>query len=214
MYNPSNPNAGMFQVPQFGSSPLGQWGRNRSLQVPSTPYPQPGGGPTQVPGQPQGPSSAPRTPMQRPQMPSIQGTTPQAPQPLLGNVTSSITPMSVFTPQMTNYAANQAQAEYERAASPNFLMKQYDRPGVSRSAGTASAALPMMAALRGQGASEAANIRASDEMANRQSLLAGQKAQDQEGLSLMSLLSMIQGQGRNNEMNDFGATLQLLQGLL
>jgi hypothetical protein len=214
MLNPNNPNAGMFQVPQFGSSPLGQWGRNRSLQVPSTPYPQPGGGPTQVPGQPQGPSSAPRTPMQRPQMPSIQGTTPQAPQPLLGNVTSSITPMSVFTPQMTNYAANQAQAEYERAASPNFLMKQYDRPGVSRSAGTASAALPMMAALRGQGASEAANIRASDEMANRQSLLAGQKAQDQEGLSLMSLLSMIQGQGRNNEMNDFGATLQLLQGLL
>jgi hypothetical protein len=214
MLNPNNPNAGMFQVPQFGSSPLGQWGRNRSLQVPSTPYPQPGGGPTQVPGQPQGPSSAPRTPMQRHQMPSIQGTTPQAPQPLLGNVTSSITPMSVFTPQMTNYAANQAQAEYERAASPNFLMKQYDRPGVSRSAGTASAALPMMAALRGQGASEAANIRASDEMANRQSLLAGQKAQDQEGLSLMSLLSMIQGQGRNNEMNDFGATLQLLQGLL
>jgi hypothetical protein len=212
-YYPGNPSGGMFKVPQFGSSPLGQWGQNRAAQIPSTPYPQPGGGATQVPGQPQGPMSAPRTPMRGP---SIGGTTPQAPQaqPLLGNVTSSITPMSVFTPQMTNYAANQAQAEYERAASPNFLMKQYDRPGVSRGAGTASAALPMMAALRGQGASEAANIRASDEMANRQSLLAGQKAQDQEGLSLMSLLSMIQGQGRNNEMNDFGATLQLLQGLL
>jgi hypothetical protein len=214
MYNPSNPNAGMFQVPQFGSSPLGQWGRNRSLQVPSTPYPQPGGGPTQVPGQPQGPSSAPRTPMQRPQMPSIQGTTPQAPQPLLGNVTSSITPMSVFTPQMTNYAANQAQAEYERAASPNFLMKQYDRPGVSRGAGTASAALPMMAALRGQGASEAANIRASDEMANRQSLLAGQKAQDQEGRGLMELLSLINSVGQNNQMNDFNLSLGMLRGLL
>lgn len=188
--------------------------------------PGPGmGNDMRVPGQPQGPVG-PNTPppnITRPPMgqwqgiqgrPPITQQTPQQPQSLLGNVTGTITPMSIFSPQMTNQAANLAQSDYERAASPNYLLKQFDRPGVSRSAGSMSAAIPLMAQLRGQGALEAANVRAGDEMANRQSMLQGQVAQGNEGLNLMQLLSQLQNVGRQNDYNTFSNGLGLLRGFL
>lgn len=214
MYRPNYQGGGMGYHP-----PQGPW---QTPTLFSQPQVGPGfGNDMRVPGQPQGPSG-PNGPVQRPsaggyQRPPLsqfQQPQQQQPQSLLGNVTGTIQPMSLFTPQMTNQAANLAQADYERAASPNYLLKQFDRPGVSRSAGSMSAAIPLMAQLRGQGALEAANVRAGDEQANRQSMLQGQQAQNAEGMGLFQLLSLIQNQGRANEFNSFQNGLGLLRGLL
>lgn len=131
--------------------------------------------------------------------------------PTYGNITASIQPQqNVFSPQLTNMAANQAQAEADRFASLPEILKQFDRPGVSRGPGTVSMALPQMAAIRSQGAESAAGIRAGDQLANRQMQLAGQQAQDTEGLGLASMLRRLWGIDQSNQMNDFNLATGML----
>lgn len=130
----------------------------------------------------------------------------------VGNVTGSITPTGVYTPEMTNAAANQAEAEAMRASSLPGLLKQLDRNGVSRSAGSVAAVMPQMAQYQQQGAYDANQIRASDEVANRQSMLNGQIAQDQEGLGLMSLLRQLYGINQSQDTRNLNLGASLLGG--
>jgi len=184
----------------------------------STPYPPPPGSPWQQPqfGLPNA-NQAPYGHWYNNDVRMFGGTpsAPQSPQPpaapTYGNITASIQPQqNVFSPQMTNMAANQAQAEADRYASLPEILKQFDRPGVSRGPGTISMALPQMAAVRSQGAESAAGIRAGDQLANRQQQLAGQQAQDAEGLGLAGMLRRLWGIDQSNQMNDFNLATGML----
>jgi hypothetical protein len=151
----------------FGHSPPGTviWGAPKTN--PNAPA---------VGGTPQGPA-APGTP----------GGAPGGPP----TVQTSITPTPIYTPQMTNQAVNQSFA----TAMPdlNSVVKQFDRPGVSRSAGTLAAAMPQMAEGALTAMQAQAEIPLQDMMANQQHLLAGETAREQEGLDLANLLAR-QGQ--------------------
>lgn len=150
--------------------------------------------------QPQGPSNNPTS--------SQMG--PASQFPMTGTVNSSITPTGVYTQRQTNAAANQAESEAMRSSSLPSLLKQLDRPGVSRSAGSVAAVMPQMAASQQQGMFDAAQIRQQDELANRQSMFGGQVAQDQEGLGLMNILRQLYGIGQQQDTRNLNMGLGMM----
>lgn len=128
--------------------------------------------------------------------------------PNTANVATSIQPQQLFNPSDT--AAMVAARAAQSMTDPNFLMKQFSRPGRSNDAGTLSLTFPQIANANSQTALAQQQIPFNDAMANSQFLLQGQQAQGQEGLALANLLRRVTG------TNDFldNQQLQALSGLL
>lgn len=155
--------------------------------------------------------------------PGGQSETPQPlpwqPSPTGGqsSVTTSITPGTIYSPQATQHAVNQARATAAMNANPLFAQKQFDRPGLSRSAGTMAAAIPTIADALAAGRSAATALPFADASANAAHLLAGQTARDQEGLGLaginQSLSAMMQNFDQGQKQQQYSLLMQLLQGI-
>ena len=133
-----------------------------------------------------------------------------------GNQTigTSINPRPMFDSGQTQRAINQLAAAEVMPADPNFAMKRFTRPGMSRDAGTLAAATPSIArGVVGMQRAQAAQPL-MDELANRNFMLQQQNQQGQEGLGLFDLLRRQQqiGDYRNSQM--ISPLLQaLLQGV-
>src|SRR5690606_33046579 len=143
--------------------------------------------------------------------PAVQQTvpvSPAGPRPPAPQVNTSINPNDIYTPRMARAAANHAYAQAFQRANPVALMKQYDRPAVSRSAGTMSAILPEMSALLSNAREMATLIPFQDAAANAQHRLQGQIARESEGQSLMETQLARQ---RMFDEAEFGRQQQLLQ---
>jgi hypothetical protein len=118
--------------------------------------------------------------------------TPGGPAPGQAPVTTSIDPSGVYNRSQTQGLINQLAADQFMNADADYLMKQYQRPGMSRDAGTLSRVMPAI----GEAEANVANIQAMqpmlDDLVNRQQLLAGQTAQGQEGIALANILAQLQ----------------------
>lgn len=107
----------------------------------------------------------------------------------LPKVETTVTPQDVYTPAMTRQATNLGVAQAQSAANPRFAQKQFDRPGVSRSAGSMSAAMPQIMGARSQAAQIPIQQGFTDAATNAQNRLQGETARESEGLGLGSLLA-------------------------
>lgn len=142
------------------------------------------------------------------------GTSPTSPGQSLFNVQTSITPEPMYSAQQTQYAKNQAMADAYQQSSMPWLLKQFDRPGSSRSAGTMAAALPQYAqGIAGAGLAQQA-IPFQDAAANAQQLLQGQTAREQEAQGLAGVLAGFQGSNLNFQTAQRNQLLNLLQQLI
>ncbi len=130
------------------------------------------------------------------------------------NVQTSINPSGVFNQNQTQQSINQTRALAQQHADPRSAMKQFDRPGVSRSAGTMQAAMPQIVQGRAQAAMAPATIGLQDAQTNAQQLLQGQTARENEGLSLAGLLGQQQQIGINERNQMLNPLLQYLQGII
>lgn len=137
-----------------------------------------------------------------------------------GQITTSIQPQPIYEPWMTQYATSQLQADQLRSADPFYAQKAFDRPGVSRSAGTLSAAMPGIARARAASRAIGAGVPMADAIANAGNVLGGQLEREQEALGYGSLYARIlagqlgfdraqQGQGLTN----LGTVGSLLAGI-
>lgn len=184
---------GMFQ-PGYGGQraggPFGMLNANWNNQDPSNLFAQPLGGQSQ---------SAPA---------------PQQPQSTTPNIQTTITPQNVFTPQQTTSAVNQAIAQAQMQANPRLLMKQLDRPGVSRSAGQLAAIAPQAQDIMSQAALAAQQIPFSDAATNAQNMLRGETARDQEGLGLAQILAQMNAANQGYETSGNLGILGIIQSLL
>lgn len=139
----------------------------------------------------------------------MNGVVPPQPQQLppgTGQIQTSITPRNVFSDHLTRAASNQAQADAQVLADPRTAMKQFDRPGVSRSAASLYRSMPSIVAALQQGAESSAGIPLADYATNQQNMMAGEVARNQEFQALANLLL------QNQSIADFQR--YGLQGLL
>jgi hypothetical protein len=116
---------------------------------------------------------------------------------------------------MTQQASNRAFDE--NVIDMRTAMKQGDRPGVSRSAGSVSSALPIVGQGMIQGMQARAAIPLQDNIANQQHLMAGEVAREQEAQDLASLLarqSQIQNQAGLGLQRQNVSLLDALMGQL
>jgi hypothetical protein len=130
-------------------------------------------------------------------------------------VQTSINPAPLYTPAMTNQAANRAFDE--NLVDMRTAMKLGDRPGVSRSAGSISSALPIVGQGLQAGMQARAAIPLQDEIANQQHLFGGEVAREQQGLDLASLLArqqQIQNQANLGLQGQNISLVNLLAGLM
>lgn len=146
---------------------------------------------------------------------------PAAAPPLPGTqsqVQTNITPQSIYTPEMTQWAVNQAVAD--NTPDLRNAMKQFDRPGVSRSAGTMAAAMPAVAASQLAQREAAANIPFLDNMANQKHMMSGEIARENQALEMGNLLNRLNSTrqqqylgGRQNDLSQLAQNSSLLQSL-
>jgi len=123
---------------------------------------------------------------------------------VMGSFQSSITPSEIYPEWMTTVASNTAQAQADQASNLPYLMKMFDRPGISRSDAHMAAALPFAADAQIQGATARAQIPFEDAMANQRNLFLGQVARENESLqagNLLARLAEAQQQARLNALN-------------
>lgn len=135
------------------------------------------------------------------------------------NIQTNISPSPIYTPNMTQLAVNQAVAD--NTPDLRNAMKAFDRPGVSRSAGTVAAAMPTVAASQLAQREAAATIPMLDEIANQKHQLAGEVAREQQALEMGNLLNRLnqtrqqqQIGNAQNQLGQLGNGLSLLQSLL
>lgn len=126
----------------------------------------------------------------------------------IGQVGTTITPQQLFSPADTAARLSAQAASFDN--NPNFLMKQFSKPGRSNDIGTLSLTMPQMAAAGAGMANAIQQVPFEDAMANNQFLLQGQQAQGQQGLGMANLLRQLQGS--NDYANN--STMQALIGLL
>lgn len=140
--------------------------------------------------------------------------TGQSPGQSLFNVQTSIEPQPIYSPQQTQYAKNQAMADAYQQSSMPWLLKQFDRPGMSRSAGTVAQALPQYAqGMASAGLAQQA-IPFQDAAANAQNMLQGQVAREHEAQGLAGVLAGFQGSNLNFQSAQQNQLLSLLSQLM
>lgn len=175
---------------------------------------------TQAPAAPVVPQWTPppqpeRAPWQPPAMPSgtfvnmmggsFGGAQQPAPRPApsLASVTTTPRPTEVFNAAQTRGQTNQAINAALMAGDPDVAMKRFDRPGISRSAGTYASAIPQMAAAQSNAAQAMMHTPLMHELLNRNVAAQGQAQQGEEALSLFDLLR------RNQQVQDYRLTSTL-----
>jgi hypothetical protein len=126
-------------------------------------------------------------------------------------INPSINPQAIYSPEMTKHAVNQAVA----ANTPDLrsAMKMFDRPGLSRSAGTVSAAMPFVAEQALAGRQAASEIPLRDEIANQRHLLSGEVAREGEVQGLYDLLNRLNSLNQRNYLSDLNRNLSLADSL-
>lgn len=131
----------------------------------------------------------------------------------VANITTSINPRSIYSPQQTAYAKNQAVADSMKRASMPYAMKQYDKAGMSRGAQSIYRSLPKVTQAYGDAAMARGAIPLADEAANQQNMLRGEIAQ---GLEFNQLARLLLGnQSLNNwvAQSNLGGVGGLLSGI-
>lgn len=143
---------------------------------------------------------------------------PAAPYSNQSQVQTNITPQSIYTPEMTQWAVNQAVAD--NTPDLRNAMKQFDRPGVSRGSGTMAAAMPAVAASQLAQREAAANIPFLDNMANQKHMMSGEIARENQALEMGNLLNRLNSTrqqeylgGRQNDLSQLAQNSSLLQSL-
>ena len=140
----------------------------------------------------------------------------QGSQPQYGDlqIQTAIQPKPIYSPQLTQQAMSRIGATNRQQGNLLYNMKQFDRPGVSRSAGTMAAALP--GAVGGQVAADSgmANQFLDDRVANEQNMLMGQIARDREGLGLGNLFARMREGDHRQYMSNLNNTSGLLARML
>lgn len=112
--------------------------------------------------------------------------------PGISDVTSSIDPSGVYNSGQSQKAINQYAAQRFTEANPDYLMKRFSRPGLSRDAGTLSRVMPQVGQAQGDVAFMQQAQPLMDQLANQQQLLQGQLGQGQEAIGLANLLASLQ----------------------
>lgn len=139
-----------------------------------------------------------------------------------GQINTSIQPQPIYEPWMTTHAVSQLQADQLRGADPFYAQKAFDRPGVSRSAGTLAAAMPEIAQRRAAVRQIGAGVPMNDALANAGNVIGGQIEREQEALGYGSLYArMLSGQlgfdraqaGQSNQnIGTIGSLLSAIYG--
>lgn len=93
----------------------------------------------------------------------------------------------VYTPTMTQQAVNQARAQAAMSANPEWIARQYDRPGMLRSGATMARVVPQVAQASAQGDFAASQIPFQHGLANQQNALAGQVQGSQQAQGLANI---------------------------
>lgn len=130
------------------------------------------------------------------------------------NINTGIQPAPVYSPQMTQNAMSQIGAENRQQGNLLYNMKQFDRNGISRSAGTVAAALPGDIRSQVSADSGMANQFLDDRVANEQNMLMGQIARDREGLGLGNLFARMREGDHRQYMNNLNNQSGLLSRML
>ena len=130
-------------------------------------------------------------------------TTPASPGGLFGN-----TP--VFSPQDTARSEYTIRAGADRASNLPFVMKQFDRPGMSRGAGNVASAAAQIASTQSQGRENAANQFVDDYMTNQRFALDAQMARERERLGLGNVEARLQEMIQRQQLGQTGGLLQML----
>lgn len=143
------------------------------------------------------------------------GQNPQ-PQPGVGgaHINTSITPGGIYSPLQTRAATNQAIAAQHAMADPYTQLKQFDRPGSSRSSANAALAMPGIQAGRLGAAQASFEIPFRDAQANLQHLLAGETAREGEALDWGSILARMMEQQSRLRTSQLGQGVGILDFLL
>lgn len=140
---------------------------------------------------------------------------PAQPTPGLGQVSSNINPTTVFSPQMTQQAINQARATGYQNANLRYQEKPFMNPGVGfGSAGMMSAAMPQVAQAMSAVNSAGPTQHFSDAMTNAHQMLQGQQAQGGDVLGQYGNLQQLQGQNRGQALWGQGAGMDALGQLM
>lgn len=115
-------------------------------------------------------------------------------------------PQSLYSPLFAQRAVNQMAADKFMQSDPQFLQKQFSRPGVSRDAGTLASIAGPMAQAAGDVAFGSRNIPFTYELLNRQHDLGQQRMRSQEAIDLANILAGFQG----NQSAGLSALMSLL----
>lgn len=113
----------------------------------------------------------------------------------------------MYSPEYTQYQQN---AILGQVPDLNELMKQYDRPGVSRSAGNVMRAANERAQMQAAARIQAATVPLQNHIGNVQQMLAEQIARENETYGIGSRLGSFQDNAVANQNN---ILLRLLGGL-
>ena len=100
------------------------------------------------------------------------------------NITTSITPQGVYSPESTQAATNQQMADISARNGLRTLLHSTDRPGVSRSASSIAAVMPDIADARAQSGYSQQAIPFGDAAKNAQNMLQGQQNRAGEFMGL------------------------------
>ena len=134
--------------------------------------------------------------------------------PAMNYAQTSIQPRQVYSPGLTKRAVNQGRASLARQFNPLALAKQFDRPGVSRGPQTGARLAPLMAQGFAANAALGPNLRFADDSANRQMMLQGQAARDQEAGQWGDLMSRGQDAFWQSNFGNIQTLLNLLSGFM
>lgn len=132
----------------------------------------------------------------------------------IGNIQTSIQPKPIYQPWMTTTAVNTAQAQADQASNAPYLMKMFDRPGVSRSDAHFAAIAPLVAENQVNAATARATIPFEDAAANERNLFLGQVARENEGLQLGNLLARFAEAQQQSQLGQLSRYSNLLSGLV
>lgn len=124
------------------------------------------------------------------------------PRPPLVTPQTSITvpPEGIYSPRQTQAATSQAIAAQHARGDLRQAMKQFDRPGISRSAGSVAAALPTVMQANTAAAQAATSIPLLDAIANAQHILGAQQARENEAIGMGGLgMRLVEDQTKQNE---------------
>lgn len=129
------------------------------------------------------------------------------------NINTSINPQNIYSPQQSQYAANQAQAS--SVIPLPWLQGRYAGNGMSvNSPGVTSQVLPQYAQGQLAGLNASAMIPFQDTVANAQHQTAGQQGREGEAIDWARLASSADSTNRNFQMNSLQSLLSLLGGFM